>query len=142
MSWKLANSILYIAIGFLLAGDFGWKIFAHADSIECDYTWSRPEPWNNHMHLCATNTGARTMYTCSWCGRGDTKLPSAYYCVDELGTLVTKYSWDCDAGMDVNDDPTYSITCKRTVNGTPVDYRCKSRHLNQQCPTNLCKAYE
>ncbi|EGG08273.1 uncharacterized protein MELLADRAFT_123894 [Melampsora larici-populina 98AG31] len=145
MFWKLNQSktILFVVLVFLLAEDLGSNIFANAESIECNTFWTSPSYWTDNKYRCGgkDKDGAKFIYSCKWCGRGDGKFSSAYDCADSTGKVITTGSWDCDAGMDQDDDnKDRPIFCYR-YNATRVaePYTCKSRHLLQQCPLDLCK---
>ncbi|KAH9818080.1 secreted protein [Melampsora americana] len=144
MFWMRKTPVLYLALGLLIAGDLGSHIFADANALECTYAWNSKEgSQSNYKHNCDTVApGVITLYQCSWCGRGDRKIPSALNCIDPNGhALDTKGSWNCDAGMDVDESRDRPISCYHTDrDGVAREYQCKSRHLNQQCPFDKCIA--
>ncbi|EGG08204.1 uncharacterized protein MELLADRAFT_123888 [Melampsora larici-populina 98AG31] len=154
MSWKLlANPILYLALVFLLAGDLGSQISVNAYGIECTYSWHLPfTPQGKYQCVTAEipeskkgkKDGKRQQYySCSWCGRGDNKPSSCYDCATQNGVSVTgpNGSWDCPAGIDTQPGlGERQYVCSRFENSVQVDYYCKRRHLNQACPSELCKA--
>ncbi|KAH9818081.1 secreted protein [Melampsora americana] len=142
MSRARANPIFVLVLVFLLAGDLGSQIFADANHIECSYWWARPTKDNGFKHQCAvSNQGIPTYYECTACKRGDGKSPTADNCIDPNGRpLSTTGSFSCDGGVVNNPEsnPDRPIICYHLEAGVPKTFHCKTRHLNQQCPTDKC----
>ncbi|EGG04051.1 uncharacterized protein MELLADRAFT_123877 [Melampsora larici-populina 98AG31] len=142
MFYKQTNPMIFLSLMFLLLGNLGSHVFANAGSIECNYSWETPTPINNNQHKCISEDaqGTRRIWFCKTCHRGDNKKPSAKDCVGPQ-KLTTNGSFDCPGGMSVNayTSPNRPIFCF-TSNAQYVQevYKCKERHLNQQCPTDQC----
>ncbi|EGF98325.1 uncharacterized protein MELLADRAFT_123878 [Melampsora larici-populina 98AG31] len=143
MAYKRTNPIFFLALVLLIAGDFGSHIFADANSIECNVYWEGPASYNGNKNKCITvnGDGVKTTYICTACYRGDGKPASAKDCVGPH-PLSSKGAFTCDAAMDENPttSPKRPIFCFHyNAQHVRETYRCVSRHLNQQCPSEQCK---
>ncbi|EGG08272.1 uncharacterized protein MELLADRAFT_123889 [Melampsora larici-populina 98AG31] len=146
MAMNRSNPIFFLVLVFLLAGDLSSNIFANAQSVECNTFWQLPKDSDDGRYKCGGKDpdGKKYIYSCSWCGRGDNKPCSAKDCVPagNAPRVNTRGAFPCDAGEDENyeSQPVRPIFCyHKNAQGLEDTYHCASRHLNQQCPLNLCK---
>ncbi|EGF98593.1 uncharacterized protein MELLADRAFT_123856 [Melampsora larici-populina 98AG31] len=139
MSWILSSPIFGYVFVLLLLQNLGSHMFVNANAIECNQSWQKTTPFQ----MCQVDSkGTYTNYACKWCGRADNGKPSATDCEGPSGKpLNTAGSFVCDVAMEYDDIKHVArpIRCTHLdTDGVARDYHCARRHLNQQCPQELC----